>query len=117
MASFNGVDMGIVIEKIPSVNPIERQINKYPGVNGLQILQGGTRGGTIKVHGVLISDTVADLEAMEQTWYSAAAAGTTGTLVDDAGNSFANCILMSFVPSGQRQDACVNYTMEFLQNF
>ncbi|MDR3639061.1 MAG: hypothetical protein P4L84_34975 [Isosphaeraceae bacterium] len=117
MATFNGIDMGIVIEKIPVVNPIERQINTYPGVNGLQILQGGTRGGTIMIKGVLVSDSVYDLEAMEQTWHEAAASGVIGTFVDDVGGTYGNCLFIVFRPEGQRSDACVMYTIELLQIF
>lgn len=117
MATFNSIDMGIVVEKCPSVNPIERQINTYPGVNGLQILQGGSRGGTLSIRGVIGAADVGSLDAMEQTWYSMVIAGVIGAFIDDEGNVFANCLIMSWRPQGSRTGAMVNYMAEFLQIF
>jgi len=66
-------------------------MNEFFGINGMQTLFGGQRGRTLLISGVLIGDTLLDINAAEGSLLSFAD-GLPHTLTDDRGRTFDNII-------------------------
>jgi hypothetical protein len=120
MPTFNGADMQIVEEMQTYVLPKDRQLNAYPGVNGLESLDMGLRGGQTTARGVLGGTDLADLASVQGQFRALQADGGAYTLVDSNGTEWPDVILVMFRPTGKRfllaGDAgiCQRYEMEFL---
>jgi hypothetical protein len=94
MATFNGVDyFGPVctVKAIPA--PRRLQINRYPGVNGLQAKDMGADGGEFVVEGWLIAPTPLDVGSLESDLFVAQQTGVLAYFVDNYGNQWPNCLL------------------------
>lgn len=119
MASFNGANLGLIFEMSTSANPNARQINTYPGANGLEVLDQGTRGGSTTVLGALGGTTAGGLAAAEATFRSLQVDGGAYTLVDTLGTGWGRVILIQFTPVGRVYPVVGGgyvrkYEMEFL---
>ena len=101
MASFNGIDLGLVFEMSVGANPKGRQINTYPGANGLEVIDHGTRGGRTVCLGALGGATTAVLASAEAALRGAQLDGGKYTLVDTLGISWTGVILANFQPVGR----------------
>lgn len=92
-ASYNGIEFDFVFVMFPSANENARQINTYPGANGLEVIDHGTRGGsTIAQVGFL--GPVATINASMETFRDLQLGGQPHTLVDTKGRSWPNVILV-----------------------
>ena len=100
MASFNGLDMGLVFENPVAPNPNGRQINAYCGANGLEVLNMGSRGGQSTADGLLFAPSVGGLSAYEQAFRSLVVDGGGYGLIDTMGNAWFPVILAMFTPVG-----------------
>lgn len=118
MASFNGTDLGIVEACNTAQAPKERQVNAYPGVNGLQLIDHGTRGAMTQLRGVAFASSRAALASTLDVFRGYLAAGGKATLVDTYGASWAGVILVQFRPVGNIYPMpggfCIRYEAEFL---
>ena len=121
-ASFNAIDMGPAVQVVTMPAPNELQVNAYPGVNGLEVINHGSRGGTSHAEGWCYGADLTSLAAAEQTWRGMVTAGTVATLVDTLGTSWANVRITLFQPQGRVLPAVFlgtggfvrRYRMEFL---
>lgn len=118
MASFNGTDLGIVETCITAQAPKERQVNAYPGVNGLQLIDHGTRGAVTSARGLFSASSRAALASVLNTFRGYHTAGGKATLVDTYGTSWSDVILVQFRPAGVIYTSpggfCTRYEAEFL---
>ena len=119
MASYAGANIfGIGVRMRTAVNPRDRQVNSYPGVNGLEVLDGGSRGLVTLVAGTLIGSDESGLGASEQFFLSYFD-GSAYLLVDTLGRAWPSVRLESFRPAGRVRrgpdGTCLReYTAEFL---
>lgn len=118
MASFNSTDLGIVEVCNTVQAPKERQVNAYPGVDGLQLIDHGTRGAITQLRGVLAASSRSGLATLLGTFRAYHAAGGKATLVDTYGVSWTNVILVQFRPIANIYPVpggfCTRYEAEFL---
>lgn len=118
MASFAGTDLGIVEICNTDLAPKERQINTYPGVNGLQLVDHGTRGAVTSLRGVLSSSSRSGLASALGVFRTYQSVGGKATLVDTFGSSWTDVILVRFRPTGMIYPKpggfCTKYEAEFL---
>lgn len=103
--TFGGANIfGRSVSSVTSFSPRADQKNEFFGLNGLESLDGGTRGGQTVVTGVLVGPSSGDLADAEET-FRGYADGLSRTLVDTAGKSFAEVKLVSFEPQGKVRQA------------
>lgn len=119
MASYAGTDLGVVEACNTSAAPKERQVNAYPGVNGLQLLDHGSRGGMTALRGHLIASSKANLATLVDTFRGYQLAGGKASLVDTYGTTWTGVILTQFRPTGRFYAMpggyfCQAYEAEFL---
>lgn len=101
MANFNGIDLGLVEEISTAPAPNERQVNTYPGVNGLEVLDLGSRGGGTSLRGSLAGVDLYDLASIQNALRDVQQASVVGSLFDDV-NSWPDVLLVQFRPTGPR---------------
>lgn len=101
MASFNGTDLGAVVEVVTAAAPHELQITAYPGVNGLAVNALGSRGGTSEANGLCYGENPSDLLSIEGVFRGYVRDATLGTLVDTLDSSWDNVVMVDFTPIGQ----------------
>jgi hypothetical protein len=99
-ATFDNVSLGPLCTTRTYGNPHARQVNEYPGVNGLEVLNLGSRGGTTEAEGLLYGDTLLDLAAAFGTFIGYVRDGGAYTLEDSFGVSWDSVILVDFRPDG-----------------
>lgn len=100
MASYAGFGLGHVKRMVTRVAPKARQINSYPGADGLEVLDHGTRGGTTIVEALFVASTTGGILTLKQGLRNLQLAGTGNTLITVDGESFTGVILDDFTPSG-----------------
>lgn len=101
MASFGGNSIfGTSVTMVTSDNPRDTQINSFFGLSGLEVLDGGMRGRTTRVEGVLFGQSPALLASAESTFRSYND-GQPRDLVDTLGVLWKNVRLESFEPTGR----------------
>lgn len=120
MASFNGVDLGICYIQTEA-NPSERQVNAYPGVNGLEILTMGSRGWKSHAQGTLFATSAAGLILLESAFRNLEANETVSLLVDTLGVVWANVRIDHYRPTGDAFPVGIggvgrSYEMTFLHS-
>jgi hypothetical protein len=92
MATIDGSPvLGLAVHVQHNPQPNAQQMNEFFGINGIQTLFGGQRGRTLLVSGVLVGNTVDDINASEAALLNFAD-GLPHTLVDDRGRTFQNVI-------------------------
>jgi len=118
MPTYAGTDLGIVSESNTEANPKERQANAYPGVDGLQLIDHGTRGATSYARGHLVASSGAALASLLATFRGYQLAGGKAQLVDKWGTAWDGVILTRFRPTGPAYPCvggmCQAYEAEFL---
>lgn len=101
MATFGGASIFGRAVKVSTVrDPVERQENGYSGLNGVESLSLGSRGGMTTVIGLLTGAATSDLEAAEETIRSYND-GIARTLVDSYGISWVYVVLVDYQPQGR----------------
>ncbi len=96
MATLNGVDMfGLCVCKTAPM-PARRQLNRYPGVNGLESKRMGTDGKRSMVSGFLVGVTTEDINAAEGVLQSYLEDGGAYTFVDNYGNQWPRVYLLEY---------------------
>lgn len=103
MATYNGVDLGLIEEPQTVAAGNDLQVNAYPGVNGVEVLNLGSRGGTSLYRGAMSAINVAALDATFALFRAMQASGATATFVDAYGTIWFDVILKSFRPTGPRK--------------
>ena len=101
MATYGGNNIfGSAVTMATSDNPRSKQLNTFFGLNGVESLDGGARGRTTQVTGILSWDSAAGLAALESSFrkYND---GVARMLVDNLGNVWTNVRLDSFQPTGR----------------
>lgn len=96
LASFNNTDLfGVGVQtRGPSYNPRRAQSNTYPGVNGIEELEMGDDGMFTTVTGMLVGETLSDLNTQRivlMSYYD----GNTYQLVDNYGLTWNNVKMVS----------------------
>jgi hypothetical protein len=84
-----------------SANPNSRQVNAYPGADGLEVIDQGSRGGCTFVAGAIVASTAQNLASAEQTFRSLQVDGGAYVLRDDLGRYWPGVILVQFRPVGR----------------
>jgi hypothetical protein len=82
-------------------NEIARQINAYPGINGLEVLTLGSRGGRMAARGLLVAPSEPARAALFQVFRNYALDGGAYVLVDPDGTVWVDVILERFKPDGE----------------
>jgi hypothetical protein len=101
MASFGGVNIfGTAVSMSTSDNARANQLNAYFGLSGLESIDGGARGRTTSVSGLLYGSSPASLAATESQFRSFND-GVTRPLVDTLGTTWLNVRLQMFQPQGR----------------
>lgn len=98
MATFNGISLGLVTECYDEPNEKRRQINAYPGVNGLEMLDMGTAGGTIVVESLITATDMPALLSAEQVYFGwQSATAFQAQLVNNQGATYASVYLNKYI--------------------
>jgi hypothetical protein len=97
--TYNGVNIfGSAVRFQHVARPRAQQVNAFFGVSGTQVLDGGGRGRTFYVQGVLVSPSIAGLGVAEGE-FASYADGVARTLVDPRGGVWPNVVFRGeFVP-------------------
>lgn len=91
-----------------------RQLNSYPGVNGLECLDLGQRGAQSRVEGIWIFADLASFQATLLTWL-ALVDGVPRTLIDTKLMRWPNCLLNPYKLDGSARTSAV--TGQIIQRF
>ena len=67
MPSFNNIDLGDCTVVVTDTLPVELQMNAYPGVDGLEVLFGGARGGHSLAYGIWFGADESEIAVIQQT--------------------------------------------------
>lgn len=99
MMTYNGVNIfGSAVQFQHVAHPRAQQVNAYFGVSGTQVLDGGGRGRSFYIRGVLTAPTFAGLSAAESQ-FATFADGVARTLIDPRGRTWSNVVFKGeFVP-------------------
>lgn len=118
MPSFGGAAIfGRGVSMATQDNPLERQENAFPGLDGVESLTLGQRGRFTVVTGVLFGALASDLESAEATFRSYND-GVARTLVDSYGGSWDYALLETFEPQGRIfQDGYYGYGRRYVARF
>lgn len=117
MATFNDVDLGLVLEWSTTAAPKDRQINAYNGVDGLESTDLGARGGQTSLRALIAGVDVPGLGAVKAGFRGMQIAGGAAVLIDPEDAAWGNVVLVMFRPVGPRMlmagDAGVCQEAEF----
>lgn len=109
MPVFGGANIfGASVAMITNDRPRAVQINAFFGINGVEALDGGSRGRYTDVTGVLSGVTAAGLASAEALFRSFED-GIPRTLVDTYGASWPNATLEAFAPQGRVRQSPYGY--------
>ena len=122
MANFNGTDLGFIFEMNTIPSPKALQVNAYCGIDGVGVVDLGSRGGRTTVLGAIVAPDAASLATATQGLRALMVSGAKATLVDQEGTSWASVRLAAFEPSGPRLNvagggAARRYRAEFFHQF
>lgn len=92
MMTYNGENIfGVATRCRHVVNPRAQQVDSYFGVNGVRVLDGGGRGRTFQVRGVLVGASMAELADAEAR-FADYADGVARVFVDSRGRSWSSVV-------------------------
>ena len=101
MASYGGVNLfGTSVSFSTLDRPRQIQANSYFGVDGVESLDGGSRGRSTVVSGVLFAPSPAGLASTESAFRNYSD-GMSRDLIDGFGSLWPNVLLESFQPQGR----------------
>jgi hypothetical protein len=102
MMTYNGVNIfgsAVQFQHVP--NARAHQVNAFFGVNGTQVLDGGGRGRTFIIRGMLTASSLGGL-GLGEGQFATFADGVARTLVDPSGRSWTNVVFKGeFVPDSR----------------
>ncbi len=99
MVTYNGENIfGSAVQFQHVVHPRAQQVNAYFGVSGTQVLDGGGRGRSFSIRGILTAPTFAGLNAAEAQ-FANFADGVARTLVDPRGRAWSNVVFKGEQPA------------------
>jgi len=118
MATFGNASIfGIGVTMSTIDRPRDRQLNQFFSINGLQFIDGGSRGKQTEVSGALIGSSLQALSNAESS-FRAFADGIPRTLIDTSGNSWPSALLEKFQPIGRiRQTSQATYFRSYIAVF
>jgi hypothetical protein len=96
--TFDGVPLGYGVKMRTAARPVSRQMNAYPGVNGLEVLTMGSRGGSTIAEGTLYGADLTVLNTLLNTFINYQRDGGAYTLIDSKGANWPLVILEQFEP-------------------
>jgi hypothetical protein len=103
LAVFAGIDLGIIEEcQGPYPEPKTRQVSGYPGVNGLELLDLGSRGLKASLRGVLLAASPAALSWAKQTLGGLVLDGGPYPFLDPDGTLWVGVVMTAWRPVGPR---------------
>lgn len=92
MMTYNGENIfGRAARCRHVANPRAQQVDSYFGVNGVRVLDGGGRGRTFQIQGMLVGSTMAELAEAEAR-FADHADGVARVFVDSRGRSWPNVV-------------------------
>lgn len=99
MMTYNGENIfGLAARCRHVANPRAQQVDAYFGVNGARVLDGGGRGRTFQVRGLLVAASMEELADAESR-FADYADGVARVFVDSRGRSWPNVVFKGeFVP-------------------
>lgn len=101
MASYGGTNIfGTAVSMVTADNPRQTQLNGYFGLSGLEFLDGGLRGRSTQVMGLLYGSSAVALASAESLFRSYHD-GVARILVDTLGVSWQGVCLTAFQPQGR----------------
>ena len=105
--TINNLDLfGAAASILDRPVPPEVQATAFCGLNGVDLIQMGSRGYILDCSGLLWSDTIQGLMLVIQTWQNfrdaSAVPGFAGyTVVDNFDRTWLNCLVRSFDPASK----------------
>ena len=107
MMTYGGVNIfGSAVQFQHVAHPRVQQVNAFFGVSGTQLLDGGGRGRSFSIRGVLTAPSLAGLTAAEAQ-FADFADGEARTLVDPRGRAWPNVVFKGeFVPDPRGPQPC-----------
>ena len=101
MPSYGGINIfGTAVSMSTTDNPRDTQLNAFFGLNGLESLDGGMRGRSTQVTGLLYGTSPAGLASAEALFRSFND-GIARVLVDNLGVAWSSVRLAQFQPRGR----------------
>ena len=101
MLSYGGINIfGTAVTMRTADNPRAQQVNSFFGLSGLETLDGGLRGRSTQVNGLLYGNSpalLASAEAVFRSYHD----GIARVLVDSLGTAWPSVRLESFQPQGR----------------
>jgi hypothetical protein len=108
-ANFGGVAIfGTAYTFVTAPAPREQQVNGFFGLNGVERLDGGSRGLQTHVKGLLYGAGVLGYATAENTFMNMQD-GVTRPLTDSLGRTWSSCVLDRFTPHGKIRQAPNGY--------
>ena len=102
-ATYGGLALfGVSMSARPQLERRGSQRNAFPGLNGVEHLDLGSRGATTVIEGTWFADSEADLAATLATW-EALCDGVPRSFVDTLGRIWANVLLEPYRLEGVRK--------------
>ncbi|GAC1470641.1 MAG: hypothetical protein NVSMB9_15910 [Isosphaeraceae bacterium] len=109
MSLFDGMNIfGFAVSMSTTDHTRERQLNSYFGVSGLEAIDGGLRGRTTIVSGLLYANSASALAGSESLFRSYND-GVARTLIDQFGTIWSNVRLELFHPQGRVKQSSAGY--------
>jgi len=109
-AYYAGLDLGFIFIMNTAASPNSRMLNAYPGANGLESVDLGSRGGHTLVEGGIVAASAGGLAAVEAAFRGLQVNGLASVLVDTLGTAWPEVILDQFVPIGPVRPVVANLT-------
>jgi hypothetical protein len=98
---FNNLDILGLVTRMDTIAVAQAQELSYPGVDGVERLFLGGRGGFTDVQGLLFGETYALLAAAQATLRAYVYDGGAYALLDDKGVTWSQVVLTDFKPTGR----------------
>jgi hypothetical protein len=121
MASYDGntAMMGnqAALQSFAVLAPMRRQRVTFAGVDGVLDKPLGTQGGRVLVRGVLEGWPIANLLFLESYWYGYQRDGGAYTLIDSAGRSWGQAVLVQYRPTSETYFDGYSYCRDFEADF
>jgi hypothetical protein len=99
-ASFDGVWLGPFTFLDTAPLPLARQVNEYPGIDGIEVLRMGARGFESEGHGAFVGATGSAINQQFAVMYAYHQDGGAYTLIDQTGVPWDNVLVLDFRPDG-----------------
>lgn len=100
MTTYAGVNIfGVATETTEQGEPRRRQVQAYPNVDGLELVDVGGSGSSVTVRGHLVCADAAELQAMAALYRTLQNATAVAELVTNDGSVYPYAVLDAFRPT------------------